>query len=79
MTLLRCLKLPTVSHEMTPKETREFFRSKGWRNVVAYLCRNPPHTACEYIQKVSLESSRIDGLLIQPVIGRLKKGDVVLT
>ncbi len=75
VSLLRRLELPTVSHEMTPKETRDLFRGKGWRNVVAYQCRNPPHTAHEYIQKVSLESSDIDGLLVQPVIGRLKKGD----
>ena len=73
--LLRRLELPTVTSEMTPRETRELFRSKGWRNVVAYQCRNPPHTAHEYIQKVSLESDDIDGLFVQPVIGRLKKGD----
>ena len=73
--LLRRLELPTVAHEMTPKETRELFRRRGWRNVVAYQCRNPPHTAHEYIQKVSLERSDVDGLLVQPVIGRLKKGD----
>lgn len=73
--LLRRLELPTVTHELTPKETRDLFKSKGWRNVVAYQCRNPPHTAHEYIQKVSLESPDIDGLFIQPVIGRLKKGD----
>ncbi|MDG6988673.1 MAG: sulfate adenylyltransferase [Nitrososphaerota archaeon] len=75
VSLLRRLELPTVSHEMTPKETRELFKSKGWKNVVAYQCRNPPHTAHEYIQKVSLENSDVDGLLVQPVIGRLKKGD----
>ncbi len=75
VSLLRRLELPTVSSEMTPKETRELFRAKGWKNVVAYQCRNPPHTAHEYIQKVSLESSDIDGLLVHPVIGRLKKGD----
>ncbi len=75
VSLLRRLEFPTVNHEMTPRETRDLFRSKGWRNVVAYQCRNPPHTAHEYIQKVSLENSAIDGLLVQPVIGRLKKGD----
>jgi sulfate adenylyltransferase len=75
VTLLRKLDLPTVSTEMAPKEMRELFRSKGWKHVVAYQCRNPPHTAHEYIQKVSLESADIDGLLVQPVIGRLKKGD----
>lgn len=73
--LIRRLELPTVKFELSPKETRELFKRKGWKNVVAYQCRNPPHTAHEYIQKVSLENSDIDGLFIQPVIGRLKKGD----
>ncbi|MHB2035735.1 MAG: sulfate adenylyltransferase [Nitrososphaerales archaeon] len=75
VTLIRKLKLPTVNYELSPEETRGLFKSKGWKNVVAYQCRNPPHTAHEYIQKVSLENSDIDGLFIHPVIGRLKKGD----
>ena len=75
VSLLRRLDLPTVSSEMTPRETRALFGEKGWRSVVSYQCRNPPHTAHEYIQKVSLENSEIDGLFVQPVIGRLKRGD----
>jgi sulfate adenylyltransferase len=75
LTLIRRLDLPTVRYELSPRETRELFKNKGWRNVVAYQCRNPPHTAHEYIQKVSLEKSEVDGLFLQPVIGRLKKGD----
>ena len=75
VTLIRKLKLPTVNYELSPEETRGLFKSKGWKNVVAYQCRNPPHTAHEYIQKISLENSDIDGLFIHPVIGRLKKGD----
>ncbi len=75
VTLLRKLDLPTVGFELSPKETRDLFKAKGWRNVVAYQCRNPPHTAHEYIQKASLERSDVDGLFVQPVIGRLKKGD----
>lgn len=73
--LIRRLDLPTVRYELSPRETRDLFRSKGWRNVVGYQCRNPPHTAHEYLQRVSLENAEIDGLFIQPVIGRLKKGD----
>ena len=75
VTLIKRLELPTVKYELSPRETRDLFKSKGWKSVVAYQCRNPPHTAHEYIQKVSLENSEIDGLLIHPVIGRLKKGD----
>lgn len=73
--LIRRLELPTVRYELSPKETRDLFKSKGWKNVVGYQCRNPPHTAHEYLQRVSLENAEIDGLFIQPVIGRLKNGD----
>lgn len=73
--LIRRLVLPTVKFELSPLETRDLFNKKSWKNVVGYQCRNPPHTAHEYLQRVSLENAEIDGLFIQPVIGRLKKGD----
>ncbi len=73
--LLRKLTLPTGEFELTPQETRNMFKARGWRNVVAYQCRNPPHTAHEYIQRCALEAAEIDGLFIHPVVGRLKKGD----
>jgi sulfate adenylyltransferase len=73
--LLQRLPLPAGRFELTPHETRELFHSKGWKTVVAYQCRNPPHVAHEYIQRLSLEREEVDGLLIHPVVGRLKKGD----
>jgi sulfate adenylyltransferase len=73
--LIRRLNLPTDRYELTPLETRELFRRMEWRNIAAYQCRNPPHTAHEYVQRCTLEMSGIDGLLIHPVVGRLKKGD----
>ncbi len=73
--LLRRLRLPSVKHELTPNETREYFSSKGWQRVAGYQARNPPHTAHEYIQRVTLEREDIDGLFIQPIVGKLKKGD----
>ena len=73
--LVRRLPLPTDREELTPRATRELFRARGWNSVVAYQCRNPPHVAHEYIQRVSLEREDVDGLLIHPVVGRLKQGD----
>jgi len=73
--LIRRLKLPTGKYELTPAECRAAFNSRGWKNVVAYQCRNPPHTAHEYLQRIALEQVDVDGLLIHPVVGRLKKGD----
>lgn len=73
--LLRRLEAPAGRSELTPEETRALFRSKRWNTVAAYQCRNPPHTAHEYLQRLTLEREEIDGLLIHPVVGRLKKGD----
>ncbi len=73
--LLRRLELPTGSSELTPAATRAEFERRGWRNVAAYQCRNPPHTAHEYIQRLTLEREDVDALFIHPVVGRLKKGD----
>jgi sulfate adenylyltransferase len=73
--LLRRLDLPAGPLELTPAETREEFRRRGWKHVAAYQCRNPPHTAHEYLQRNTLERDDVDGLLVQPVVGRLKKGD----
>ncbi|MGI0132753.1 MAG: sulfate adenylyltransferase [Thermoplasmata archaeon] len=73
--LLHRLPAPVDRLELTPAETRERFRAKGWRTVAAYQCRNPPHTAHEYLQRCTLDREDVDGLLIHPVVGRLKKGD----
>ena len=73
--LLRRLRTVGERREPAPAELREEFRSLGWSTVAGYQCRNPPHTAHEYLQRVTLEREEIDGLLVHPVVGRLKKGD----
>jgi sulfate adenylyltransferase len=73
--LLRRLTPPWDRAELSPAESRAEFARRGWKNVAAYQCRNPPHTAHEYIQRLTLEREDVDGLFIHPVVGRLKKGD----
>lgn len=73
--LIRRLELPTGALELDPTETRDEFSRRGWKNVAAYQTRNVPHTAHEYLQRCTLEREDVDGLLIHPVLGRLKKGD----
>ncbi len=73
--LLRRLDVPAAALEKTPAETREEFQRRGWKRVAAYQCRNPPHTAHEYLQRSTLEREDVDGLFVHPVVGRLKKGD----
>jgi sulfate adenylyltransferase len=73
--LLRRLVPPWDRAEPTPSESRAEFARRGWHRVAGYQCRNPPHTAHEYIQRLTLEREDVDGLFIHPVVGRLKKGD----
>ncbi len=73
--LLRRLDHPTGPFEQSPAEVRAEFARRGWRSVAAYQTRNVPHTAHEYLQRCTLDRDDVDGLLVHPVLGRLKKGD----
>ena len=59
----------------TPREMRERFRKLGWRKVVAFQTRNPMHRAH---QELTFRAARDveANLLIQPVVGMTKPGDV---
>ncbi|KKM93971.1 hypothetical protein LCGC14_1202990 [marine sediment metagenome] len=59
--------------DLKPIETRVLFKQKKWDRVVAFQTRNPPHLGHEYIQKAGL--TYVDGLFINPVIGKKKIGD----
>jgi len=60
-------------YNLTPKETRFLFKEKGWQEIVAFQTRNPPHIGHEYVQKTAL--TFVDGLFINPIIGKKKTGD----
>jgi sulfate adenylyltransferase len=57
-----------------PAETRAIFAEKGWRTIAAFQTRNPMHRSHEYLSKIALEVC--DGLLIHPIVGKLKPGDI---
>jgi sulfate adenylyltransferase len=64
---------PFDRYKLSPKETRILFKEKGWRTVVGFQTRNTPHNGHEYVQKAALTFT--DGIFINPVIGKKKKGD----
>ena len=73
ITLLSSKPREFDEYNLAPKETRVLFKEKGWKEIVAFQTRNPPHIGHEYLQKTAL--TMVDGLFINPIIGKKKTGD----
>lgn len=73
ITLINDGKETYENYYLKPHETRFLFKEKGWKDIVAFQTRNVPHIGHEYVQKTAL--TFVDGIFINPVIGRKKPGD----
>ncbi len=63
------------SLRLTPAELRGEFARLGWRRVVAFQTRNPMHRA--HVELTFRAAKQVEAnLLIQPVVGMTKPGDV---
>ena len=59
----------------TPAELRAEFANLGWRRIVAFQTRNPMHRA--HVELTFRAAKQVEAsLLIQPVVGMTKPGDV---
>ncbi|MDH5300700.1 MAG: bifunctional sulfate adenylyltransferase/adenylylsulfate kinase [Gammaproteobacteria bacterium] len=59
----------------TPKQLREVFEQRGWRKIVAFQTRNPMHRAHQELTFRAAQQAEAN-LLIQPVVGMTKPGDI---
>ena len=59
----------------TPADMRARFKKLGWRRVVAFQTRNPLHRAHQELTFRAAKEAEAN-LLIQPVVGLTKPGDV---
>lgn len=71
--LKKKMALEFSDYDRTPEETRAHFARQGWNTVVGFQTRNVPHRAHEYLLRMGLELA--DGLFVQPLVGRKKRGD----
>ena len=62
-------------YRMTPLQTRKAFEEAGWKTIVAFQTRNPPHVAHEMLQKTSITT--LNGVFVNPLIGKKKSGDFI--
>lgn len=60
----------------TPEELRATFAERGWDKVVAFQTRNPMHRAHFELTMRALESEPDMHLLVHPVVGMTKPGDI---
>lgn len=73
ITLVHHEREPFSSYYLEPEETRVLFKERKWKTVAGFQTRNPPHTGHENLHKTVL--GLVDGLFINPLIGKKKKGD----
>lgn len=78
--------LPALDHPvygkymLSPEETRNLFKERGWERILAFQTRNPLHRAHEYALVYGAEQlskgGSFCGVVLNPLVGATKSDDV---
>jgi sulfate adenylyltransferase len=60
-------------YELVPEVVKKEIKNRNMQSVAGFQTRNVPHRAHEYILELALKD--MDGLFVQPLIGRKRVGD----
>lgn len=67
------IKYEYSNYSLSPVEVKKKIKKMNLKSVAGFQTRNVPHRAHEYILTSTLKE--VDGLFINPLIGKKKKGD----
>jgi sulfate adenylyltransferase len=63
---------------LLPKQTREYFKEKGWKTIVGFQTRNPMHRAHYELTQYALKKTGVNDskLFLNPVVGETQMVDI---
>jgi sulfate adenylyltransferase len=70
---LKRVKNTYSKYEITPIQSKSFFKKNSLKTIVGFQTRNVPHKAHEYLIRNAMEN--YDCIFIQPLLGEKKIGD----
>lgn len=79
---VQCVKRPfseLQSYEITPRQARNIFESRGWSWIAAWSLKSPSHFIEGYALQKLMEKYHWDGVFLQPEIPPTSKKDSILT
>ena len=69
-----------TSYRLSPKKSKEYFKSKGWNKIIAFQTRNPMHRSHFELTQYALKiAGPCSNLFLNPVVGITQECDIDYT
>lgn len=75
VTLLRRFDSPLKHYELTPRQTRLIFETKGWSKIAGFHARSVVDRVHERIPSLVINDYHCDGMLIHPMVDQGERGE----